>query len=166
MMYKSESISFFSLLFFFWIVAYLVLMNKFPNFCTPRLLLLNHINYVVVVVILKFSWIEFESILTTKKIMHANTHPINSRRKITQPKPMQHKIISLYTQTTIVTYSSLCFQFLNKHSWHNTKCEYREELGPRMMDIVVVFFFFSMYLDIVFIPKQWVLLELKVLLLL
>jgi hypothetical protein len=46
---------------------------------------------------------EFESILTTKNIMHTNTHPINSRRKITQPKPMQHKIISLYTQTTIVT---------------------------------------------------------------
>jgi hypothetical protein len=34
------------------------------------------------------------------------------------------------------------------------------------MDIVVGIFFFSMYLDIVFIPKQWVFLELEVLLLL
>jgi hypothetical protein len=35
----------------------------------------------------------------------------------------------------------LSFQFLNKLNWHDTECEYKEELGPRMMDIVMVFLF-------------------------
>jgi hypothetical protein len=74
-------------------------MGKFPNFCTPWLLLLNNLNCIVVVVVViaiyEFSWVEFESIPTTKKIMRVNIHPISSRRRIkNQPNPMQHKIIS------------------------------------------------------------------------
>jgi hypothetical protein len=53
----------------------------------PKFLLTKAI-VVVIVVILKISWVEFKSILTTKKKMHTNTHPINSRIRITQPKSM------------------------------------------------------------------------------
>jgi hypothetical protein len=61
--------------------------GQVPKFLHTKAIVVE--NYVVVVVaILKFSWVEFKSILTTKKIVHANTHPINSRRRITQPKPM------------------------------------------------------------------------------
>jgi hypothetical protein len=36
--------------------------------------------------------------------MHINIHPSSSRRRriINQPNPMQHKIISFWTQTTII----------------------------------------------------------------
>jgi hypothetical protein len=61
--------------------------GQVPNFLYTKAVVVE--NYVVVIfAILKFSWVEFESIFTTKKIMHINTHPINSRRRITQPKPM------------------------------------------------------------------------------
>jgi hypothetical protein len=41
--------------------------------------------------------------LQPKKIMPINIHPISSRRRIiNQPNPMQHKIISFWTQTTTI----------------------------------------------------------------